>query len=182
MLKKILLTASLSSLLAFSPLAPLQANETQTKLGVVNVALLLEKAPQAEAATVSLKKEFAKEQNELQSLAKELETEQKNYEKNKSVMSETQKSAKERQLTLMTREIQRRRNDVQELINLRRNEELAKLQNLVNAAIKEIGEKQGFDLILYEGIAYTNSKIDVTQDVLKHLSTLGDKEKNSFNK
>lgn len=159
-----------------------QASEAQTKLGVVNVALLLEKAPQAEAATVSLKKEFAKEQGELQSLAQELESEQKNYEKNKSVMSDTQKTAKERQLTLMTREIQRRRNDVQELINLRRNEELAKLQNLVNAAIKEIGEKQGFDLILYEGIAYTNSRIDITQDVLKYLGTVGDKEKNSFNK
>ncbi|WP_130537430.1 OmpH family outer membrane protein [Thiomicrorhabdus indica] len=163
-------------------MSSVQANDAQTKLGVVNVALLLEKAPQAEAATVSLKKEFAKEQGELQSLAQELESEQKNYEKNKSVMSDTQKTAKERQLTLMTREIQRRRNDVQELINLRRNEELAKLQNLVNAAIKEIGEKQGFDLILYEGIAYTNSRIDITQDVLKYLGTVGDKEKNNFNK
>lgn len=157
------------------------AQTTETKLGVVNVALLLEKAPQAESATVSLKKEFAKEQGELQSLAKELESEQKNYEKNKSVMSESQRTTKERQLTLMTREIQRRRNDVQELINLRRNEELAKLQNLVNSAIKEIGEKRGFDLILYEGIAYTNSRIDITQEVLKYLSTVSDKEKNSFN-
>lgn len=158
------------------------AAETQTKLGVVNVALLLEKAPQAEAATFALKKEFAKEQSELENLAKELESEQKGYEKNKSVMSEVQRTAKERQLTLMTREIQRRRNDIQELINLRRNEELAKLQDLVNSAIKEIGEKQGFDLILYEGIAYTNSRIDVTSDVLNHLKTLGDKEKNRFNK
>ncbi len=179
MLKSLFTIASLAIALQMTPA---QASESQTKLGVVNVALLLEKAPQAEAATVSLKKEFAKEQGELQSLAQELESEQKNYEKNKSVMSDAQKTAKERQLTLMTREIQRRRNDVQELINLRRNEELAKLQNLVNAAIKEIGEKQGFDLILYEGIAYTNSRIDITQDVLKYLGTVGDKEKNSFNK
>lgn len=179
MLKSLFTIAGLTIALQMTPV---QASEAQTKLGVVNVALLLEKAPQAEAATVSLKKEFAKEQGELQSLAQELESEQKNYEKNKSVMSDTQKTAKERQLTLMTREIQRRRNDVQELINLRRNEELAKLQNLVNAAIKEIGEKQGFDLILYEGIAYTNSRIDITQDVLKYLGTVGDKEKNSFNK
>jgi len=154
----------------------------QIKLGVVNVALLLEKAPQAELATSALKKEFAKEQDELKNLAKELESEQNNYEKNKSVMSEVQRTAKERQLTLMTREIQRRRNDVQELINLRRNEELAKLQNLVNAAIKEIGEKQGFDLILYEGIAYTNNRIDVTADVLEHLRKISEQKTNKFNK
>lgn len=180
MLKSLFLTTVMVFLLHSHSSMAADANSS-TKLGVVNVALLLEKAPQAEAATVNLKKEFAKEQAELQSLAKELESEQKNYEKNKSVMSETQRTAKERQLTLMTREIQRRRNDVQELINLRRNEELAKLQNLVNQAINEIGKKQGFDLILYEGIAYTNEKIDITDSVLQYLSQINLKEKNQFN-
>jgi outer membrane protein len=97
-------------------------------------------------------------------------------------MSEAQKVTKEREIGMLTREIQRRRNDVQELLNLRRNEELAKLQSIVNDAIKAIGVKQGFDLILYEGIAYTNNRIDVTVDVLKHLETVSDKQRSEFNK
>ncbi|WP_373017084.1 OmpH family outer membrane protein [Thiomicrorhabdus sp.] len=156
--------------------------ETSAKLGVVNVALLLEQAPQAKEASANLEKEFAPQQAELKSLASKLEKKQNEYQKNKAVMSESQKMAKEREVGMMTREIQRRRNDIQELLNLRRNEELAKLQTLVNDAIKTIGEQQGFDLILYEGIAYTNNRLDVTQDVLKHLQDVSKKQRADFNK
>ena len=156
--------------------------ETPVKLGVVNVALLLEQAPQAKNATANLEKEFTPQQIELKSLASKLEKKQSDYQKNKAVMSESQQMTKEREVTMMTREIQRRRNDVQELLNLRRNEELAKLQIIVNDAIKAIGKNQGFDLILYEGIAYTNNRVDVTQDVLKHLQTMTQKQRSDFNK
>ncbi|WEJ61568.1 OmpH family outer membrane protein [Thiomicrorhabdus lithotrophica] len=152
------------------------------KLGVVNVALLLEQAPQAKSATASLEKEFSPQQAELKSLAGKLEKQQSAYQKNKAAMSDAQKISKEREISMLTREIQRRRNDVQELLNLRRNEELAKLQNVVNDAIKAIGKKEGFDLILYEGIAYTNERIDITKDVLKHLKTISTKQRSEFNK
>ena len=152
------------------------------KLGVVNVALLLEQAPQAKSATASLEKEFSPQQAELKSLAGKLEKQQAAYQKNKAAMSDAQKISKEREISMLTREIQRRRNDVQELLNLRRNEELAKLQNVVNEAIKAIGKKEGFDLILYEGIAYTNERIDITNDVLKHLKTISTKQRSEFNK
>lgn len=152
------------------------------KLGVVNVALLLEKAPQAKSATAALEKEFSPQQTELKNLAAKLEQQQADYQKDRSAMSDAQKVSKEREIAMLTREIQRRRNDVQELLNLRRNEELAKLQTIVNEAIKAIGKKQGFDLILYEGIAYTNSKIDITQDVLSHLQSTSEKQRSEFNK
>ena len=152
------------------------------KLGVVNVALVLEQAPQAKLATASLEKEFSPQQNELKGLAAKLEGVQKEYQQNRSIMSDTQKIAKEREITMLTREIQRRRNDVQELLNLRRNEELAKLQNIVNEAIKSIGKKENFDLILYEGIAYTDERIDITSAVLKYLQVLNEKQRSEFNK
>ncbi len=156
--------------------------ETPVKLGVVNVALLLEQAPQAKTADARLKKEFEPQQSELKGLAGKLEKKQAEYQKNKAVMSDSQRVTKEREITMLTREIQRRRNDVQELLNLRRNEELATLQNIVNDAIKAIGEQQSFDLILYEGIAYTNNRIDVTNDVLSHLEIVSKKQRSEFNK
>jgi outer membrane protein len=148
---------------------------------VVNVALLLEQAPQAKSASAKLEKEFAPQQTELKGLAAKLDKQQNDYQKNKAVMSETQKATKEREIGMLTREIQRRRNDVQELLNLRRNEVLAGMQMLVNEAIKAIGKKQGFDLILYEGIAYTNDRIDVTKDVLEQLKSQSDKQRSEFN-
>lgn len=159
----------------------LQANAS-VKIGVVNVGLLLEQAPQAKAASANLEREFAPQQTELVALNKQLETAQNDLQKNRLVLSETQVGAKEREIAMLTREVQRKRNDIQELLNIRRNEELAKLQGLVNSAIREIGTSQSYDLILYEGIAFTNNRIDVTQAVLDFLNKDFAKQKTEFNR
>lgn len=153
-----------------------------TKLGVVNVRMLLEKAPQAQAAGKNLEKEFGPQQADIKKLAKQLEKKQQDYKKNQLVLTDSQKVASEREISMMTRDIQRKRNDIQELVNIRRNEELASLQSLVNQAIKEIGKQQKFDLILYEGIAYTNNRLDITQNVLNYLENEYQKKRANFNK
>lgn len=157
------------------------AEATPTKLGVVNVGLLLEQAPQAKQASANLEKEFSPQQNELKAVAKQLEQKQQDYQKNKMLLTEAQQATKEREITMITREVQRKQNDIQEMVNIRRNEELAKLQGLVNQAIKEIGQQQQFDLILYEGIAYTNNRVDITQAVLDYLKKLSNEKRAGFN-
>lgn len=96
----------LTSIMLFSLSANVQAKDM--KLGVVNVGLLLEKAPQAQSASKSLEKEFGPQQAELTQLAKKLEAKQKDYQKNKLILSDAQKSASEREISLMTRDIQRK--------------------------------------------------------------------------
>lgn len=169
-------------LLLLALLSPMTYAADSIKVGVVNVGLLLEQSPQAKAASSGLEKEFAPQQQELNSLTKQLETEQSDLKKNSLAMSEAQVSAKEREIAMLTREIQRKRNDIQELLNIRRNEELAKLQGMVNAAIREIGTTQSYDLILYEGIAYTNKRIDLTPAVLDYLKKEFEKQKTNFNR
>jgi len=158
-----------------------QVQAQSVKLGVVNVGMLLEKAPQAQAAGKSLEKEFGPQQTELKRMAAKLEQMQQDYQKNQLILSESQKAASEREITMMTRDIQRKRNDIQELINIRRNEELASLQNEVNKAIRIIGEQQAYDLILYEGIAYTNNRLDITEAVLKYLEKEYRSKRDNFN-
>jgi outer membrane protein len=148
------------------------------KVRVVNVAKLLDQAPQAKDASAALEREFAPQQKELNKMNDEIEKIAKDYDKNKSVMTEAQREAKERDIVMKKRDLQRRRNDIQELLNIRRNEELSKLQDLVNLAIKAVGEKEGYDLILYDGIAYTRETIDITSNVLNHLASEVDKRKN----
>jgi outer membrane protein len=168
----------LAALLSFN----IAVANTAVKVGVVNVGLLLEQSPQAKEASSALEREFSPQQKELIDLNNELEQKQANLRRNALAMSEAQQAASERDISMLAREIQRKRNDIQELLNIRRNEELAKLQNLVNGAIQEIGSSQGFDLILYEGIAYTNQRIDLTQAVLDHLNKQSDKQTTGFNR
>lgn len=154
------------------------AQAEEVKVRVVNVAKLLDQAPQAKEASAALEREFAPQQRELNKLNDEIDKLAKEYEKNKAVMSESQREARERDIVMKKRDLQRRRNDVQELLNIRRNEELSKLQDLVNMAIKAVGEREGFDLILYDGIAYTRDSIDITPIVLNYLANEADKRKN----
>jgi outer membrane protein len=148
------------------------------KVRVVNVAKLLDQAPQAKDASAALEREFAPQQRELNKLNDEIDKLAKDYEKSKAVMSEAQRDVKERDIVMKKRDLQRRRNDVQELLNIRRNEELSKLQDLVNIAIKAVGERDGYDLVLYDGIAYTRDSIDITPTVLNYLAGEADKRKN----
>jgi outer membrane protein len=141
----------------------------QLKIGVVNVGLLLEQTPQAKAASKSLEKEFAPQQAQLTRLVQQMEKKQKNFQKNKLVMSESQLQFSQREIEVLNRDMQRKKNDIQELVNIKRNEKLVSLQNVVNQAIKEVGKQEKLDLILYEGIAYTNNRLDVTKKVLEHL-------------
>ncbi len=165
----------------FSVLALPVHSAEGAKVGVVNVNMLIEQAPQAQAASQRLEKEFAPQQAQLQQMIKKLEKLQSEYQKNSLALSAEQKLAKEREITLLTREVQRRRADIQELVNLRRNEELAKLQALINQAIRQIGKQEQYDLILYDGIAFSSERIDLTQKILAYLKKLQAQKKKSFN-
>ena len=59
-------------------------------------------------------------------------------------------------------------------LNLRRNEEMNKLLAAVQQAIEGIGKEQNYDLIVYEGVAYASSTIDLTDKVLERLRASGD--------
>ena len=75
---------------------------------------------------------------------------------------------KQRDLAERDRDFQRRQRELREDFNQRRNEELQKLLRQANTVIKNIAQREKYDLILQEAI-YVNPKIDITDQVLKEL-------------
>ena len=69
-------------------------------------------------------------------------------------------------------DIQRAERELREDIDLRRREEINKLQNQVTKVIEKIAVDEKFDLILYTGVAYAGDKVDITKKVLSHLGEL----------
>jgi outer membrane protein len=61
---------------------------------------------------------------------------------------------------------------VREDIDLRRKEEIKNVQSLVNVAVEKVAKEQGYDLILYQGVAYAGKKVDITDIVIKALGSL----------
>jgi outer membrane protein len=82
------------------------------------------------------------------------------------------KKKKQRSLSQLRIDIQRTERELREDIDLRRREEITKLQNKVTKVIEILAEREKYDLILYTGVAYASDKVDMTSLVLKELGSL----------
>jgi outer membrane protein len=85
-------------------------------------------------------------------------------------MSESDRRAKEQELSRMTLDFQRMQRSYTEDLNLRRNQELQTLFERANRVIKQIAEAEKFDLIVQEAV-YRSPRLDITERVLKALAS-----------
>jgi len=145
------------------------AAAAETKIGVVNTERVLRDAAPAVRAQKKIEKEFEKRDQEMQRLAKQLQTLQEALEKNAVTMSESEKRNKEREFSDLNRDFQRKQREFREDLNQRRNEELASVLDRANKAIKSIAEAEKFDVILQEA-AYVAPRVDITDKVIKAMA------------
>ncbi len=141
----------------------------ELKVGYVNTQRIFRDAPAAQKAGKKLESEFSKRDQDLQAMAKQIQSLQANLEKNSVTMAETERRAKEKEFAELSREFQRRQREFREDLNLRQNEENAAVIEKANKAIKQIAETEKYDLILQDAVV-VSPKIDITDRVIKALS------------
>ncbi len=159
---------SLLLLLGLGFVLPLSAAQ-ELKVGFVNTERIFREAGPAKKAQQKLEKEFASRDAELQKLAKQIRDSQAQVEKEGPTMSESDRRNKERDLANLNRDFQRSQREFREDLNMRRNEELAVVQERANKVIKDIAEAEKFDLIVQDAV-FASPKIDITDKVLKALA------------
>lgn len=146
--------------------APAQAQ----KIGVVNVDRLVLESPQYEALAQALETEFAPKQRELLTLQQQLQEKQQRYERDRSVLSDQERTTLERELRDGARELQRQSGVLEEDINLRHQEQLGQVQRTVLQALQEYAERQRYDLVLTAAVVpYAGDNLDITSAVLEQL-------------
>ncbi|GAB4359456.1 MAG: OmpH family outer membrane protein [Gammaproteobacteria bacterium] len=141
----------------------------ELKLGFVNAPDVLEKAPQAELARSKLEQEFAPRLKALEADQKKIRQLEEQLSRDGAIMSEGERNKLERDIRNMKRELKRERDEYREDLNIRRNEELAKLQKLVVETIRTIAKEQGYDLVVADGVFYASQRVDITALVLDSL-------------
>lgn len=163
---KTLLSASL-----FSLLTSLSVNLTaaELKVGYVQVDKILQEAPQTAESGKKLEREFGPKSQELDRTQKQIRDIEAVLDKDGITLAETERRNKEREVSNLKIEFQRKQRELREDINLRKNEELASLQDRINKAVQTVAEAEGYDLVVYSGVAFASKKIDVTDKVLKLL-------------
>jgi len=158
-------------LVCVSLLLPLtvQAEMEIFKIGYVVVEKVLKDAPQTAASNKKLEKEFKSRTDGLQKKVKDVQAQEKDFKKNSLTMSDSDKQKAQKKIQNMKIEVQRVERELREDIDIRRREEIGKLQQKINEAIEDLAEKEKYDLILYQGVAFASKEIDITDKLIKIL-------------
>ena len=167
MRSRTLVFKSLVFALGFVAMAGL-ASAADFKIGYVNAVKVIEEAPQGEAALKKLEAEFAPRDKQIVEMQNRLKQMEQDLEKNALVLKENEHRSKEFEVVTLKRDLRRATQEFREDYNLRRNEELAALQKIVQKTIAEIAKQENYDLIL-ESAVYAGPKVDVTDKILKKL-------------
>jgi outer membrane protein len=141
----------------------------ELKIAVVSVPQLIEESPQAKGAMQALQDEFMPRRREIETQQKELKAREEKLTRDSAVMSEAERSKAEKDLRDGQRELQRRQNEYVEDLNVRRNEELGKLQRTLLQEVQTYAKAQGYDLVLGDGVLFAKEGINITPAVLGNL-------------
>jgi outer membrane protein len=139
------------------------------KIGFVNTERVLRESTPAVAAQKKLEAEFSKREKELQDVASRMRGLSERLERDGSVMAESERVKRQRDITDMERDLQRRQREFREDLNQRRNEELAGVVEMANRAIRQIAESEKYDIIFQEAV-FASPRIDITDKVIKALN------------
>ena len=141
----------------------------EIKIGYVQVEKVLKQAPQTAASNKKLEKEFKGRSEKLKKDIKGVQTKEKSYKKNSVTMSKVERESAIKKIQNSKLDIQRVERALREDIDLRRREEISKLQVRINKAVEAVAKKESYDLILYQSVAYANKNVDITDVIIKAL-------------
>jgi len=155
------------ALIVVATLAAVPAVQAQAlKVGFVNFGRLLEESPQAKAAQQALEGEFLPRQREVAAQQKTLEEKSDKLKKEAAVMSEADRIRTEREIRDLELNVQRRFKELQEDLNMRRNEEVGRMQRALLQEVQAYAKANGFQLIVSEGVLFAAEGIDITPQVV----------------
>lgn len=144
--------------------------QAETRIGFVNIAKVLKEAPQADAARSKLEAEFAPRDEKIVAMQRNLKQLEEELARDADIISDEMRKKKERKIVLEKREIKRTREEFNEDLNIRRNDELNKLQKLVYDTIVTLAKDEKYDLVVGDNVIYAAETVDLSEKVLKRLN------------
>jgi outer membrane protein len=142
----------------------------ELKIGFVDIAKLSENAPQIIAAQGKIDAEFSSREKELVELQRKLAKMEEALTTEGAVMSESERTTKEREILGKRRELKRSQDEFRDDLNIRKNEMLRTVNKEIGNVINAFAKDEKFDLILAQGVMYAGDKVDITERILKRLA------------
>lgn len=146
------------------------ASAQEIRIGYVDMKRLLDNAPQVIAGRVELDMQFRPVNDDLVADEERLLTLEQGLA-SASGLSVERIAARQREIRNLSRSIERRREDLAEELNFRRNQQIKELGEEIEVAVQTVARREGYDLVLSSPVAYASETIDITDKVLAFLET-----------
>ena len=160
----------LAALMIASGSSFVSAQDSGTRIAVVNSEKVFNESNLAKAMQTRLQNEFTKRQNELRDSAQKIQIAAEKLDRDGAVMNEAERVRRQRELADQDRELQRKQREFTEDLNQRTFEERAKIAEKANLVLRQIAEQRKLDVIIQEA-AFVTPKADITDDVIKALNS-----------
>lgn len=161
----------IATLILFATALAPQVEAAELKIGVVNIRALMAESPMMAELQKRLETEFGPQQRELQSQQSDLQSLNEKLQRDGETMSQSELQNMQRRIRDLERDLQRSRQQLMEDARIRQQEEVQSLQQALMQQVQRFGEREGYDLILADGIAYASEAVDVTDQILAEMKS-----------
>lgn len=141
----------------------------EPRLAYVNMARVLEQAPQATEASAKLEHDFSPREREIVALQREVRQLEERLLREGASMTDVARNGLELDVRSRKRDLKRQQDEFREDLNLRKNQELAAIQRLVIDTVQALAKREGIDLVISEGVVFASGRVDVTDKVLERM-------------
>ena len=169
---------SFLALLVVATLSTMSVQAADLKIGFVNTARILKEAPQARKVEERLKAEFGPREAQLKEKRQEILAMEGELKSGSGLTSNARRKL-EREIRLKVSQLKFLEQEFREDQNLRRNEEIRELQQVISNVLEMQGDTGEFDLILTEGVSYVSDQIDITTQTIEMLKQLPESSEES---
>ena len=139
------------------------------RIGVVDPDRIFKEANSVKVTQQRLQQEFAAREKILVDQGTAVRAMGEALDREAPTLSESARVTRQRQLAERDLEFQRTRRAMQEDLDARTNEERQRLMEQTNLVVKQIAEREKYDLVLQQAV-YFNPKNDLTNKVIQILN------------
>lgn len=144
----------------------------QMKIAILNVRQAIVTTAEGKQASAQLQSQFSSQQNDLQNMQKQITDLQNRIANSHGTLSDDEQSRLQRQGELLTRQFQRKQDDLNEAVNAAQSDVIdnigRKMLDVLDRYARENGYTAVFDTSAQGSpVVYGSSQIDITNEIVR---------------
>lgn len=144
----------------------------QMKIAILNVRQAIVTTAEGKQASAQLQSQFSSQQNDLQNMQKQITDLQNRISNSHGTLSDDEQSRLQRQGELLTRQFQRKQDDLNEAVNAAQSDVIdnigRKMLDVLDRYARENGYTAVFDTSAQGSpVVYGSSQIDITNEIVR---------------